>query len=296
MPVRLTSAGLLIGPEPAELFEYPAHIDRASLDALPARPGIYIFRDEHEAPLYVGKSVNIRSRVLSHLRTPQEARMLKQSRRVEFCRTAGEIGALLLESRLIKELQPLHNKKLRRTRDMCTLRLDSELQYGMPEIVYARELDFSCTAGLYGLFATRRAALDKLRALVDEHQLCAAITGLETSGRGRPCFARQLGRCRGACVGAESAEAHGARLRQALEAWRVVVWPYPGAIGIVEECDGWQQTHVIDHWFYLGSIDRTDRKTRLKRPARRIFDVDSYKILVKPVIHGALQIVPVTLA
>jgi excinuclease Cho len=296
MPVRLTSAGLLIGPEPAELFEYPAHIDRASLDALPARPGIYIFRDEHEAPLYVGKSVNIRSRVLSHLRTPQEARMLNQSRRVEFCRTAGEIGALLLESRLIKELQPLHNKKLRRTRDMCTLRLDSELHYGMPEIVYARELDFSCTAGLYGLFATRRAALDKLRALVDEHQLCAALAGLESGGRGRPCFARQLGRCRGACVGAESAEAHRARLRQALEAWRVVVWPYPSAIGIVEECDGWQQTHVIDHWFYLGSIDRTDRKTRLKRPARRIFDVDSYKILVKPVLHGALQIVPVTLA
>ncbi|HTN66047.1 MAG TPA: GIY-YIG nuclease family protein, partial [Burkholderiaceae bacterium] len=147
---------MLIGPEPADLFEYPTHIDRDSLAALPSRPGIYIFRDEAGAPLYIGKSVNIRSRVLSHLRTPQEARLLKQSRTVEFRRTAGEIGALLLESRLIKELQPLHNKKLRRTRDMCTLRLGSD---GAPEIAYARELDFSTTEGLYGLFATRRAAL-----------------------------------------------------------------------------------------------------------------------------------------
>ncbi len=295
MPIRITSAGLLIGPDPADLFEYPSHIDRSSLDALPAYPGIYIFRDEHDAPLYVGKSVNIRSRVLSHLRTPQEARMLKQSRYVEFRRTAGEIGALLLESRLIKEMQPLHNKKLRRTRDMCTLRLGTDAHYGVPEIVHARDLDFSRTEGLYGLFATRRAALEKLRELVDAHQLCAVVTGLEAGGRGRPCFARQLARCHGACIGAESAAAHASRLRQALEAWRVVVWPYPGAIGIVEESDGWQQTHVIDHWFYLGSIDQGNSKTTLKPPPRRIFDVDSYKILVKPVINRALQIVPVTL-
>jgi excinuclease Cho len=292
MPVRITSAGLLIGPEPADLFEYPAHIDRDSLAALPSRPGIYIFRDEAGAPLYIGKSVNIRSRVLSHLRTPQEARLLKQSRYVEFRRTAGEIGALLLESRLIKELQPLHNKKLRRTRDMCTLRLGSD---GAPEIAYARELDFSTTEGLYGLFATRRAALERLRTLVEAHQLCAVVTGLEAGSRGRACFARQLARCRGACVGAESLEEHALRLRQALEDLRIVVWPYPSAIGIVEECDGWRQTHVVDHWFYLGSIDHGDGQAALKRPARRIFDVDSYKILVKPLVQLALEIVPVSL-
>ncbi|HTN66993.1 MAG TPA: endonuclease [Burkholderiaceae bacterium] len=283
---------MLIGPEPADLFEYPAHIDRDSLDALPSRPGIYIFRDEAGTPLYIGKSVNIRSRVLSHLRTPQEARLLKQSRTVEFRRTAGEIGALLLESRLIKELQPLHNKKLRRTRDMCTLRLGSD---GAPEIAYARELDFTTTEGLYGLFATRRAALERLRALIEAHQLCAVVTGLEAGSRGRACFARQLARCRGACVGAESLETHALRLRQALEDLRIVVWPYPGAVGIVEECDGWRQTHVVDHWFYLGSFDQGDGQAALKRPARRVFDVDSYQILVKPLVQMALEIVPVTI-
>jgi len=292
MPARITSTGLLIGPEPAELFEYPAHIERASLDALPRQPGIYIFRDDAGAPLYIGKSVNIRSRVLAHLRTPQEARMLKQSRRVEFRRTAGEIGALLLESQLIKALQPVHNKKLRRTREMCTLRLAEGA--GMPAIAYARELDFTTTEGLYGLFATRRAALETLRALVDAHQLCAVVSGLEAGRPGRPCFARQLQRCHGACVGAETPAAHAARLREALEPMRVAVWPYAGAVGLIEESDGWRQMHVIDHWFHVGTLDDGD-KLRLKRPARRVFDIDSYQILVRPLLQRALPVVPVTL-
>ncbi|MCB5392478.1 hypothetical protein LIP47_17190, partial [Eggerthella lenta] len=67
-------------------------------------------------PLYIGKSINIRSRVLSHLRTQDEAAMLRQSRRISWICTAGEIGALLLEARLIKEQQPLFNKRLRRNR------------------------------------------------------------------------------------------------------------------------------------------------------------------------------------
>jgi excinuclease Cho len=292
MQARITSVGLVVQPDPTEHFEYPHHIDRASLDALPPKPGIYIFRDEQDRPLYIGKSVNLRSRVLSHLRTPEEARMLKQSRYVEFRRTAGEIGALLLESRLIKELQPLHNKKLRRTREMCTFHLAPE-QGAAPELVYARDHDFAQTEHLYGLFATRKAALERLRAIVAEEKLCPSLTGLEPPTRGRACFARQIGRCLGACTGEEPRASHDWRLRLTLEEMRVVVWPYPGPMGIVEECDGWRQTHVIDRWFYLGSIDG-DRPPPAGS-ARRSFDVDTYKILVKPMVQGTLRIEPVVL-
>ena len=291
MQPRITSVGLLVKPDPAEHFAYPHHIDRASLDALPSKPGIYIFRDEQDRPLYIGKSVNIRSRVLSHLRTSEEARMLQASRYVEFRRTAGEIGALLLESRLIKEMQPLHNKKLRRTREMCTLRLAPDVN-SAPEIVYARDHDFATTADLYGLFATRRAALERLRLIVEAERLCPAMCGLETAVRGRACFARQIARCLGACVGAEPLEQHYLRLRAALEEMRIVVWPYPGPMGIVEECDGWRQTHVIDRWFYVGSIDHAAGAKPVRRPARRTFDVDTYKILVRPMIRGELRIEP----
>ena len=295
MQARITSVGLLIKPDPADSFEYPHHIDRASLDALPSKPGIYIFRDEQDRPLYIGKSINIRSRVLSHLRTPEEARMLQASRYVEFRRTAGDIGALLLESRLIKDMQPLHNKKLRRTREMCTLRLGADLR-SVPEIVYARDHDFARTADLYGLFATRKAALEKLREIVDMQMLCPALTGLETAIRGRACFAHQIARCLGACIGKESVEDHYLRLRSALDDMRIVTWPYAGPMGIVEECDGWTQTHIIDHGFYVGSIDRVSGMPPVKRAPKRSFDVDTYKILVRPMIRGELRIERVDVA
>jgi excinuclease Cho len=58
-------------------------------EALPKQPGVYIFHGESDTlPLYIGKSVNIRSRVLSHLRTPDEAAMLRQSRRITWFQTA----------------------------------------------------------------------------------------------------------------------------------------------------------------------------------------------------------------
>lgn len=52
---------------------------------------------------YIGKSVNICSRALAHLRTANEAAMLRQTKRINWIYTVGEIGALLLEVRLIEE-------------------------------------------------------------------------------------------------------------------------------------------------------------------------------------------------
>jgi excinuclease Cho len=91
--LRITSSALDGEFMPVELFVYPTHIDPESLRLLPNKPGVYIFRGDHDAPLYIGKSIKIRGRILSHLRTPEEARMLAQSRHVEFRQTAGDIGA-----------------------------------------------------------------------------------------------------------------------------------------------------------------------------------------------------------
>ena len=63
---RLTSPRLEF--EAAAIYEYPEHL-RSFLNDLPTRPGVYLFHGESDTmPLYIGKSVNIRSRVLSHLR------------------------------------------------------------------------------------------------------------------------------------------------------------------------------------------------------------------------------------
>lgn len=76
---------------------------------------------------------------MAHLRTANEAAMLRQAKRISWICTAGEIGALLLEARLIKEQQPLFNKRLRRNRQLCALQLTDRTV----QVVYARDIDFS---------------------------------------------------------------------------------------------------------------------------------------------------------
>lgn len=115
---------------------YPEHL-RQEVQAMPQAPGVYTFHGATDSlPLYIGKSVNLRARLLAHLRNPDEARMLRQTTRISCIRTAGEIGALLLEAQLIKQQQPLFNQKLRRNRQLCAL----QLRDGVPRVVQARKL------------------------------------------------------------------------------------------------------------------------------------------------------------
>lgn len=272
--------------EAAAIYEYPEHL-RPWLEALPKLPGVYFFHGDSDAmPLYIGKSVNIRSRVLSHLRTPDEAAMLRQSRRITWISTAGELGALLLEARLIKEQQPLFNKRLRRNRQLCSLLL----QGGKPQVVYAREVDFSTQPGLYGLFANRRAALQALQSIADEEKLCYGLLGLESLTKGRGCFRAALHRCAGACCGKETPEAHHARFQAAMARMQLVCWPWRGPVGLRETGSEKTQYHIIHNWLWLGAVDSLEEASELLRtPAG--FDNDGYKILCKPMMSGLYDII-----
>ena len=272
--------------EAAAIYEYPEHL-RPWLEELPKQPGVYIFHGESDTlPLYIGKSVNIRSRVLSHLRTPDEAAMLRQSRRISWYPTAGEMGALLLEARLIKEQQPLFNKRLRRNRQLCSLQITA----GKPQVVYARDVDFSHAPNLYGLFANKRAALQALQTLADEQQLCYSLLGLEATTRGRACFRSALKRCAGACCGKESVEDHHARLLGGLAAISVKCWPWEGAVALKEVGETMTQYHIVHNWFWLGAVDNLqEAATLLRTPAG--FDHDGYKILCKPVLTGEFDVI-----
>lgn len=267
-------------------YEYPTHL-RDRIADLPTTPGVYIFHGESgDLPLYIGKSVNIRSRVMSHLRTADEARMLRQTQSISFIRTTGEIGALLLEARLIKEQQPLFNHKLRRSRHICSVRLDGD----QPEIVYSNQIDFSSTPDLYGLYASRHSAIEALKNIADEQRLCLSVLGLEKLTGDRPCFRAMLNRCAGACHGQESRAAHRSRLLESLSHTRVICWPYPGAIGLIERLDDETQIHVVNNWFYLGSVATLEEARALHLTAPS-FDSDGYKILCKPIMNGSAEIV-----
>ena len=269
------------------VYEYPSHL-REAIEGMPCAPGVYIFHGaEGDLPLYIGKSVNLRSRLLAHLRNADEARLLRQTLRISHVRTAGEIGALLLEARLIKQQHPLLNQKLRRNRQLCSLRVQ---EGGLPEVVYSKDLNFAIAPDLYGLYASRHAALESLRQVADDQRLCYAALGLEKISKGRACFRAMLHQCAGVCRGDEDPDVHRKRLFTGLEGLRVACWPYPGAIGLVERDGDGQQTHVIHHWHYLGSVRDADEVRLLDKVAPG-FDADGYKILCKPILSGRAEII-----
>lgn len=285
MRPRVTSVGLLMSSGPAEEFAYPSHIDSSSLAALPAKPGVYFFLDRQGIPLYIGKSINLRSRVLAHLRTQEESAMLAQTRRIDFIRTAGEIGALLMESQLIKCHQPFYNVLLKFTGTAFGLGIDGG--NGRPRVAAHDDTVTGCDPGtLHGLFASRSEAEQSLQSLIRQHQLCPALLGMETPIRGRACFSHQLGRCRGACIGRESRQEHDSRLLQALAYLDKAVWPFAGPIGILETEGKWRQVHVIDRWQYAGTV--AGRRRRLALAMHPRIDIDTYKILAKPLAEGRL--------
>ena len=267
-------------------YEYPAHL-REAINDLPTAPGVYTFHGaEGDLPLYIGKSVNIRNRVLSHLRTQDEARMLRQTQRISYIRCAGEIGALLLEASMIKQQHPLFNQKLRRTKQMCAI----TIQDGHPTVVYSKDVNFATQTGLFGLFASRHSALEKIRDLADEHQLCFGLLGLEKNKPEKPCFRSMINRCAGACCNKESMDDHQLRLLSALNDMKIICWPYAGAIGLIEHQPDMTQIHVIQNWCYLGSATDLEQARLLTAQASG-FDADGYKILCRPLLTGDTEIV-----
>lgn len=259
----------------------PPHIDPMLVHELPESPGVYLFYGENDLPLYIGKSVNIRQRVLSHFsadhRRNKEMSLSQQLRRIDWIETGGELGALLTEAKLIKQLMPVHNQRLRRKSALCAWQLRQHGEHLLPKLVWAGDPDFGSQENLHGLYRSQRDAQKALRNLAEQHRLCLGLLGLEKTGKDKPCFARQLQRCQGACVGEEKPLAHAARLLIAMHKLKLASWPYPGAIGIREGDD----LHVIDRWLYLGTAKSEAEIDGLLSAERPAFDRDTFLTLSK---------------
>ena len=257
------------------------------VDDIPESAGVYLFFGEGPLPLYIGKSVKMRSRVMSHFqaagRVAREMRIAQEIRRIEWIETAGELGALLLEARLVKEKQPIYNRQLRRENALCAWRLsDSPRARPLLSLVRGDELQPHQFGRLYGVYRSKRQALDSLRELADAHALCPQALGLE-SGTGR-CFAHQIGRCKGVCCTEEKPELHYLRLQLALAQQRLQVWPHPGKIGLREynRDNGRTDIHVFDQWCHLATVhDDAELEEALTSTSAVAFDLDTYRLLVK---------------
>jgi len=216
-------------------------------------------------------------------RAPREMRMAQEIRRIEWIETAGELGALLLEARLVKEKQPVYNRQLRRESTLCAWRLASDpLARPLLSLVRGEALQPQEFGQMYGVYRSKNQAISSLRELADSHGLCLQALGLE-SGKGR-CFAHQIGRCQGICCGEETPERHHLRLQLALAQQKLRVWPYAGKIGLREydARSGRSNIHIFEQWCHLDTVhDEAELADALGSRGTLAFDLDTYRLLLK---------------
>jgi DNA polymerase-3 subunit epsilon len=270
----------------------PAQLDPELADDLPDGPGVYRFFGADDTLLYVGKSVSLRTRVLGHFaaspRAAQAERLARQVRRVDWLETAGELGALLVEAHWIKTQNPLLNRRLKGAEEAVTIRLPGAESAAAPARIgsVSAEGGYSPEDGdrppledCFGLFRSRKDARRALTDIARARQLCLKLLGLEEAEGS--CFAYQLGKCRGACVGKESATLHGLRVRIALASLQLKPWPFKGRVALREVREGQSELHVLDAWAYLGTARSECELAELATAPRAGFDADVYRILVR---------------
>lgn len=259
---------------------------QSTVKSLPRSAGVYHFYGQASSviPIYIGKSICIRSRVQSHFsqsaRYQRHARMMQQVKKIDYELTAGPLGALLLEASLVKQYQPIFNRQLKRLRSVFYFNYNADHSSAKVQLERSVVEQFVPAENSFGLFRSRAQAEGVLRSLCKQHRLCQKQLGLE-SGKG-PCFGYQLDCCLGVCVGSETVAAHQARLKAALSAYAHRVWPYEGPIGLVETdpSTGKCQLHGVNQWRYLGSIDGNQQQGDILLSAvAPPFDRDHYRIL-----------------
>ena len=143
------------------------------------------------------------------------------------------------------------------------------------------DLEPAQIAGCCGVFHSHKDARKALMDIARAHLLCLKVLGLEQSAGS--CFAYQLGKCKGACVGKEALILHGVRLRTALSSLKLKAWPFPGRVALRERGPlGAADLHVLDHWTYLGTASCEEELDALAaKQAPAAFDPHVYRILVR---------------
>lgn len=213
--------GLNMGPclpfhefTPQFLKDLNKSLNQQIIKDLPEETGLYYFHDEKGNILYIGKSKNIRSRIISHLSNNNTKKSIELKQKVadiSYELTGSELIALLKESSEIKKHKPLYNKAQRR----------SLFQYGLYSftdekgyINFAIQKNESNNGTPVISFGSKKEATEYLFAQVEKYNLCQKLCGLyQSSGC---CFHYELMECNGACIGKEDNEKYNLRAKKFL--------------------------------------------------------------------------------
>ena len=226
---------------------------RPDLSGLPKDPGVYIFRDADGRPLYVGKSVCLRTRARAHFTQPST--WTGEAEHVDYQATGSELGALLLENRLIKALKPPGNVKLKKEPDgYVYLRCRLDIAYPILEVAAAPAAGHAvCVGPVRG----RSAAQELVEQLNSLFQLRHCGRGMPR--RPHPSAYGQMDRCLSPCLGDLDPNLYRERLDAALG---LFVGEHDGGAALL--------AHVVAQMQAASAAQAYERAAWLHRRHRRL--------------------------
>ena len=192
-------------PTPKTQAEFFLRASEKVKAKFPTTPGVYLFQDQAGRVLYVGKAVNLKSRVSSYfLKAAAEdsrtALLVKEVYDVDYLDAESEVDALLMESRLIKDIQPKHNKELRDDKTFPYLQITTNEDF--PRVEITREPRTSGVK-LYGPFtsvSSLRGAVQVLQKVFQFRNCSLDIDADDERWRWfRPCLLASIKQCTAPC-------------------------------------------------------------------------------------------------
>ena len=190
------------------------------LKRLPKQPGVYIMHDAEDAILYVGKAINLHSRVRSYFRPnigrgPQIDKMVKLIDHFEYIVTDSELEALVLENNLIKEHSPKYNTLLKDDKTYPYIKVTMGEAY--PRVVFSREMKKD-KSRYFGPYTSATAVKETIELINKLYQLRTCNKKFPRDfGVERPCLNHHIGKCMAPCQGTISQEQYAKQLEKALD-------------------------------------------------------------------------------
>ncbi|MEO1516538.1 MAG: exonuclease domain-containing protein [Bacteroidota bacterium] len=257
--------------------QLPENITIEKLHQLPEECGVYYFYDINGELIYIGKSVNIKHRVMQHFTNKNNKgnKLNRSVHDISYEITGSELVALLQESHEIKLHHPRINRAQRQRNFnwVITSYFDKE-GYRCLDVKRAAPKK-QLTMDVVHAFPSQLSAKGAINRMLENFQLCQLHCNIGHSGR--PCFDYHLHKCKGACVGIESPEEYNARVHEAINA---IGMDFDSSFIILDEgrSKGEKAVILVEEGQYkgFGYIDEEDAR----------YGVEELKEAIKPYTHN----------
>lgn len=190
---------------------------KEQLRTLPVSPGVYLFKDEQDKVIYVGKAANLRGRVRSYFAAPSSLsskirQLVSRITGLEFIVTNSEQEALIVECDMIKKYHPRYNVRLKDDKAFPYLKV--AINENWPGVYVTRRFQAD-GARYFGPFASAGSVRKTLRLIKRIFPFRSCSKHIDGTDK-RPCLDYYIHRCLGPCIGAVTKEEYREVINQAM--------------------------------------------------------------------------------